>query len=105
MTLLWVVATLDYYVVAFYQKYLPGSIYINTSVACLAELVAAFVAGFVLNLFGGRVAFIVCFCLSAIGAFLILFVPDSNVYFISFFVILMTFGNTFALSLCYLITA
>jgi OCT family organic cation transporter-like MFS transporter 3 len=103
MVILWSVSSLDYYLITFFMKYVPGNLYVNTTVSTISELIAYIFSGFVYNAFGGKKAFIISFALSATGGFLIAFVPASG-YLIASFVLLAKFGISFAFNLVYLIT-
>lgn len=45
MSMLWAVTALNYYEIAYYMKYVPGNLFINTSASCVAELSAYFASG------------------------------------------------------------
>ena len=45
MAILWGVTALNYYEIAFYIKYIPGNLYINTSASTVAEIAAYFTSG------------------------------------------------------------
>jgi hypothetical protein len=45
MSILWAVTALNYYEIAYYMKYVPGNLYINTSASTVAELAAYFCSG------------------------------------------------------------
>lgn len=102
MVVLWSVSSLDYYLITFFMKYVPGNLYVNTSVSTISELIAYICSGFVYKYFGGKTAFIISFALSAAGGFLIAFVPATG-YLIAIFVLLAKFGISFAFNLVYLI--
>jgi MFS family permease len=53
--------------------------------------------------FGGKKAFVLSFALSALGGFLIAFLPDAGTM-TAVFVLLAKFGISFAFNLVYLIT-
>jgi len=103
MVILWSVSSLDYYLITFFMKYIPGNLYVNTSVSTISELVAYVFSGFVYNAVGGKKAFIISFALSALGGFLIAFIPATG-FAIASFVLLAKFGISFAFNLVYLIT-
>ena len=103
MVILWSVSSLNYYLITFFMKYIPGNLYVNTSVSTISELIAYVFSGFVYQTFGGKKAFIVSFALSATGGFLIAFIPAGG-YLIATFVLIAKFGISFAFNLVYLIT-
>jgi Na+/melibiose symporter-like transporter len=104
MIMLWSVSSLDYYLISFLLKYVPGNIYMNTFVSTSSEIVATMLAGFVYELFGSKVAFCLSFSVSAIGGFLIALTSAENTYLIAFFVLLAKFGISFAFTMVYMIT-
>jgi len=103
MIILWTVTSFDYYLITFYMNYIPGNLYINTSISTISELIAYGFSGFFYNAFGGKKAFVLSFALSALGGFLIAFLPDAGTM-TAVFVLLAKFGISFAFNLVYLIT-
>jgi hypothetical protein len=73
MVVLWIVSSVDYYLITFFLKYIPGNIYVNTSVASISELVAYTCSGLVFKFLGGKIAFLISFTIAALGGFLIMF--------------------------------
>lgn len=104
MIMLWSVSSLDYYLISFLLKYVPGNIFMNTVVSNSSEIVATILAGFVYEIFGSKIAFSISFSLSAIGGLLIALTSADNTYLIAFFVLLAKFGISFAFTMVYLIT-
>lgn len=104
MMVLWSVTSLDYYLISFLLKYVPGNIYINTTVSTTSEIVATMLAGYVYALFGAKIAFGSSFIVSAVGGFLIALTSAENTYLIAFFVLLAKFGISFAFTMVYMIT-
>lgn len=105
MVVLWSVSSLDYYLISFFLKYIPGSIYVNATVSTLAEIVANMTSGAVYKFFGAKTAFVLCFTISAVGGFLIALMPsDANSLLEAFFVLVAKFGISFAFTMVYLIT-
>ena len=76
MTILWGITTLNYYEIAFYMKYIPGNLYINTSASSVAEIAAYLASGVAYQLVGKRTSFASSFAIAATGAFLILIVGE-----------------------------
>lgn len=103
MVVLWVVASLDDYMLAFYIKYIPGNIYVNTTVATVTIIVAYIASGFSMHQFGPKYSFIFSYLLAAGGGFLIALVPVNDGV-TAIFVLLAQFGIAFAYNLCYLVT-
>ena len=86
------------------MKYIPGNIYLNSSVGSISEITAYICAGMVLNFFGGRAAFLVSYSFAAIGAFLILSVHEDSAVLMAVFVLIAKFGTSFAFAIVYLVT-
>lgn len=103
MVILWSVTSLNYYLITYYMKYVPGNIYVNTTVSTISELLGYSVSGLAYKIIGGKAAFIVSFAISSVGGFLIAFVPAVG-YEIAGFVLLAKFGISFAFNLVYVIT-
>lgn len=104
MIVLWSVASLDYYLISFMLKYVPGNVYINASVSTISEIVGTMISGFVYKVLGPKMAFGISFSISALGGFLIALMPNVNTYLIALYVLIAKFGITFAFSMVYLIT-
>lgn len=46
MIILWSVTSLNYYLITYYMKYVPGNIFVNTSISTISELLAYASSGF-----------------------------------------------------------
>lgn len=104
MIILWTVGSVDYYLISFFLKYVPGNIYVNTTASTLAEVVGSLTSGIVYKIFGPKVAFCMSFGVAAGGGLLLILFPDTNVYLVAFFVLVAKFGITFAFVMVYIIT-
>lgn len=104
MVMLWSVTSLNYYLITFFMKYVPGNIYVNTSVSALSELVAYASSGFAYKILGGKPSFWISFFLAGIGGILIAISPNAVGYKIASFVLVAKFGISFAFNLVYIIT-
>ena len=40
MTIFWTSSSMNYYIMSFFLKYIPGNIFVNASLACISELMA-----------------------------------------------------------------
>ena len=78
MTVVWVVASFDYYLISLYMKYIGGNIYVNNSISCFAELLAYALSGAVMTKLGYRISFVTSFAMAAIGGFCIGFVDNEG---------------------------
>ena len=104
MAALWTAASFGYYLITFFLKYIPGNIYVNTSLASLSEITAYICSGFVMKAFGVRLSFIISFGLGAAGAFLLAAFFNSNDALIATFTLFAKFGIAFAFNNTYLAT-
>jgi hypothetical protein len=101
MTVIWSVASFNYYLITFYMKYVPGDIFINSTIGCFAELFGDILSAVLLQWFGYKLAFIISFILAGVGGFCIGMVSTGGVG-IAFFVLWAKFGISFAFNLSYL---
>lgn len=53
---MWMIASFNLYMIGFYMKYIPGSIYVSTLVACLGDIPLSIGGGFIYHHKGPRVA-------------------------------------------------
>ena len=49
MSILWGATAMNYYLLAYYIKYIPGDVYVNTSVKTISEILSFFVSGYLCN--------------------------------------------------------
>jgi hypothetical protein len=101
MTVIWIVASFNYYLITFYMKYVPGDIFINTSIGCFAEIFGDILSAVLLQWLGYKLAFIIAFLVAGVGGFCIGCVSTGGVG-APFFVIWAKFGISFAFNLGYL---
>jgi MFS family permease len=104
MTIFWTVSSFNYYIMTFYLKYIPGSVYTNTSLSCSAEIIAYIASGIIMNAFGVKLAFIISFILAAIGGIFLVIFFSADGYLIAIFVLFAKFGISFAFNVSYLAT-
>ena len=71
MALFWTAASFTYYLITFFLKYIPGNIFVNTSLAAIAEIVAYVVSGFLMKAVGIKLAFMISFGFGAAGGILL----------------------------------
>jgi len=103
MAIIWGVTAMNYYLISYYLIYIPGNIYVNTSIATISELLAQAISGIVYVYVGEKWSFILSFALSALGGVLIGFIPAGE-YLVAFFVFVAVFGISFSYNLVYLVT-
>ena len=104
MTVFWTTSSFNYYIITFYLKYIPGNIYVNTSLASTAEICAYFGSGIVMNYFGVKLSFMISFILAAVGGILLVIFFNAEGALIATFVLFAKFGISFAFNLSYLAT-
>ena len=65
MTTFWTASSFSYYMITFFLKYIPGNIYVNTSLSAIAEIIAYVVSGFFMKFMGIKLSFMLAFGLGA----------------------------------------
>ena len=79
MTVFWTASSFCYYLMSFYLKYIPGNIYLNVCLACMASIVGHCCSGFVMKAFGIKLAFVISYVLAGAGGlFLVMFFSASD---------------------------
>ena len=101
--LFWTVSSFNYYLLTFELKYIPGNIYVNTSVSCLSEVLADIVSGYLMNIIGIRLSFLFAFITATLGGILMIFLYNVDSA-MAVFVLLSKFGVAFAFNTAYLST-
>lgn len=104
MTVFWTVSSFNYYIMTFYLKYIPGSVYLNTSLSCIAEIIAYLCSGLVMGFFGVKLSFIISFILAAAGGIFLVIFFSADGALIAVFVLFAKFGISFAFNIAYLAT-
>jgi len=100
---LWSIGSFNYYLITFYMKYIPGSIYVNTTASALSENTSYLVSGLLLNKIGIKMCFIVSLSIAIIGGFLLAAFQMGGFAEASF-VLIAKFGISWAYNNCYLST-
>jgi hypothetical protein len=67
MALVWFCVSFDYYLITFYLKYLPGSIFVNSIVSSCSEALAIIFSGIILKVLSIKNSLLVTFMLSAVS--------------------------------------
>ena len=99
----WTVSSFDYYLITFLLKYIPGNIYVNTTISCLSEVVADIVSGWLMAVLGIRLSFLIAFVVGTAGGVMMIFLYNYNSA-MAVFVLLSKFGIAFAFNTAYLAT-
>ena len=101
MTAMWTASSFDYYLITFFLKYIPGNIFVNTSISSLSEIAAYIFSGFFMKLMGLKISYIVAWVIGATGGLLMtIFSHDDSL--MGVFVLLSKFGVSFAFNNSYL---
>ena len=100
---LWSISSFNYYLISFYMKYVPGSIYVNTTASAVSENLAYVVSGLLLNKIGIKMCYICALIISCIGGFLLAALPSTGITEATF-VLICKFGISWSFNNCYLST-
>lgn len=103
MSFLWGITAMNYYIIYYFMKYVPGNLYVNMSVSTISELIAYIVSGIIYTYLGEKKSFFISFSLAATGGALIAFFADKSSW-IAVFVFLAKFGISFSYNLVYIVT-
>jgi MFS family permease len=98
--IIWCALIVNYYIVAFYLKYFPGSIFVNSFSMAGSDILSYLLAGIVVKKFGLTYSVIISLITAALGALLYLFL-SSYEFFIPVFIVLCRVGNSMLLNIMY----
>jgi len=73
MIVMWMASLVNFMLINLYLKYVPGGVYLNFSIAGVAEILANLAAGILFAKFGPRLTFIVGYIISLAGGILLIF--------------------------------
>ena len=104
MTVFWTAGSFNYYIITFYLKYIPGNIYVNTSLSSIAEVAAYIGSGLLMNIFGVKLSYMISFWLATAGGILLVIFFNAEGALIAVFILFAKFGISFAFNLSYLAT-
>lgn len=74
---LFIGASFNFYLITFNMKYIPGDVFVNTSVSCCAEVVACFLCGAMRNGLGPKCALSTAFWICAASGVLLAIAESS----------------------------
>jgi len=101
MAVMWTASSFNYYLMTFFLKYIPGNIFVNTSISSCSEIVAYVVSGNMVKFMGIKISYITAWIIGATGGILMVcFSNDDNL--MAVFVLLSKFGVSFAFNNSYL---
>lgn len=106
MTWVWIATQTCYFIINFYLKYIPGSEFLNFSIAGISEILAHITVGLAFGKLGPRCMFLVGFLISLAGSIPLLFQNSigDNAALIAFFVLLAKYGCSMAYCACFIST-
>lgn len=73
MIIMWMTSSINSMLINLYLKYVPGGVYLNFSIAGVADILANFAAGIVFAKFGPRWTYVVGYLISVLGGTLLIF--------------------------------
>lgn len=103
MIVMWTASSFCYYFITFFLKYIPGNIYVNTSISSISEIIAYVFSGSLMKILGTKVSYLIAWAVAILGG--VLMVCFSNVdAAMGVFVLLSKFGVSFSFNNSYLAT-
>jgi len=105
MATIWACTQVNYSMIAFYLKYVPGPLFLNISISGIAEILAHVTVGALYDRIGMKPFFFVAHSIALTGGVALLFQDKyENAYLLSFFVLLAKYGVSMGYSLVYIST-
>jgi len=106
MIWLWSATIIDYFFINIYLKYVPGSDYLNFTIAGFSEILAHIVVGFTFQKLTPRWTYFIAYFIAFLGGFALIFQTkfEDNDFLIAGFVLLAKFGASMAMCTCYIST-
>lgn len=106
MIWLWAATITCYHSLNIYLKYMPGDIFVNSSVSSVAEIFGHIAVGGLIVKLGPKGAFTLGYVCVALGAGAMIFQQffENNAALVSGFVLFAKFGASMALCCCYIAT-
>lgn len=98
----WIASSFDYYMMTFFLKYVPGNIYVNTSINAMSSIAAYVGSAYLFKKLGGKISFLIAYAIAIAGGICIMFFSDLGGLWMAFFVLLASFGISFAFNLTYM---
>ena len=104
MTVFWSSSSFNFYLLTFYLKYIPGSIYVNACLACVADIVGHMISGYIAKVFGVKPAFLIAYIMGTIGGIMLVIFFNAEEVLIAVFVLFARCGVAFAFNMVYYAT-
>lgn len=73
MIWLWSATIVDYFVINIYLKYIPGSEYLNQTIAGISEIAAHIIVGYAITKFTPKYTFVIGYIIAALGGAALIF--------------------------------
>jgi len=103
MIVMWTASSFDYYFITFFLKYIPGNIYVNTSISSISEIIAYCFSGSLMKILGIKMSYLIAWVIATTGGILMICFSGSDAA-MGVFVLLSKFGVSFAFNNSYLAT-
>ncbi len=97
---IWCALIVNYYILAFYLKYFPGNIFVNSFSMAGSDILSYLLAGIVIKKLGLTQSVVVSLITAALGAALYLFLSSFQ-YLIPLYIVLCRVGNSMLLNIMY----
>ena len=101
MCVFWTASSFNYYLMTFFLKYIPGNLFVNTSIASLSEISSYVLSAYVMKFLGLKISYIMAWLIGATGGILMV-IFSNNDQMMGVFVLLSKFGVSFAFNNSYL---
>ena len=104
MVISWSSSSFCFYILGFYIKYIPGDIFINIIITCVADAISSIGAVVIAQTIGTQRTLFASYGLAAIGGVLLILF-DKNDVVIMILMMVTKFGINVCFTLCYIINA
>lgn len=106
MIIMWCCTSANYMIINIFLKYIPGSEYLNFTIAGFAEIFAHLSVGLIFGKFGVKATFIVGYAIALAGGVCMIFQNQfaTNNFLIATFVLLAKFGASMTMCVCQIAT-
>ena len=106
MSIMWICSSVNYQIINIYLKYIPGSEYLNISIAGVSEILAHLTVGLLFGKLGPRLTFLLGYTIAGAGGACLMFQNQfaGNTYLVAGFVLLAKFGASMTYCTCQIST-
>jgi hypothetical protein len=106
MIVMWACTSTNYMIINIFLKYIPGSIYINFTIAGISEIAAHLSAGFLFKKVGVKYTFIIGYSIALAGGLCLVFQNkfSDDTWLVATFVLLAKFGASMTMCVCQIAT-